>query len=284
MQTILVPTDFSKCSYNAARYAIALAQETKAKIILLHTYQIPVPPIEAPISPINPLDMQAENMKRLKAMAEFELKLYEDNDLNIEYEATAGFTVNEIITASQKHRVGMIVMGTQGSSGLKKIIMGSNTANVIAKSSCPVLAVPEDSKYLGFKRIVFTADFHEIKDNALLASLEAIALLFNSEILFFSVRKKESDIPSATQVFEGFNFDKVFERIPHSFHTAVSEDVVGEIENFVNANSIDLLVTMPQKHSYVELIFNKSITRNLVFHTHTPILCLPENQMSHKIN
>lgn len=277
MKPILVPTDFSKCSYNAAQFAIALAKETKAKIILLHVYQTPFPPAVTNITPLGQLDVQDDRMKRVSDMAEFELKLHGKEELKIEYEVKAGFTVTEIIAASQKHDAGMIVMGTQGASGLKKIFMGSNTANVITESSCPVLAVPENAKYLGLNKIVFAADFHELKSNTSIEPLVEIALLFNSEIPIFSVRKKESDIPPITQALEELKLDKIFERIPHSFHTAVSEDIAGEIDKFVNTNHLDLLVTMPQKHSYLELIFNKSITRDLVFHATTPILCLPEN-------
>lgn len=277
MKTILVPTDFSKCAYNAAKYAVELAKETKAKIILLHTYQVPVPPPETHISPVSISDLHEENMKRLKKMAEFELNLHKNDDLEIEYEAIAGLVVNEIIDASQKYNVGMIVMGTEGVSGvIKKYILGSNAANVIAKAPCPVLAVPENAKYFGLKKVVFAADFHEVKSNSSFNTLAEISLLFDSKILILSVSKNEKDIPSITEAFEGLNLDKVFERIPHSFHNVVSEDIARAISDFANTKKADLLVTMPQKHSYLELLFNKSITRGLVFHTQTPILSLPE--------
>lgn len=276
MKTILVPTDFSKCAYNAAKYAVELAKETKAKIILLHIYQVPVPPPERYINPISISDLHEENMKRLKQMAEFELDLHNNDDLEIEWEAITGIVVSEIIEASKKYNAGMIVMGTEGASGvIKKYILGSSTASVISKSLCPVLAVPESAKYFGFKRIVFTADFHEIKNNSSVDTLMEIALLFGSEILIFSVRKNESDIPSVQEVFEGFNLKKKFERVPHSFHSVVSEDIADAIDNFASTLNADLLVTMPQKHSFLELVFNKSITRNLVFHTQTPVLSLP---------
>lgn len=275
MKTILVPTDFSKCAYNAAKYAIELAKETKAKIILLHIYQVPVPPPERQISPVSISDLHEENTKRLERMAEFELSLHKNHDLEIKCEAIAGLVVNEIIAASKKYNAGMIVMGTEGVSGaIKKYILGSNTARVISKSLCPVLAIPESAKYFGFNRIVFAADFHEIKTNSSLDTLVEIALLFDSEILIFSVRKTESDILSVSQVFEGLNLEKVFERVPHSFHTVVSEDIADAIDKFTSTHNSDLLVTIPQKHSYLELVFNKSITRNLVFHTQIPVLSL----------
>jgi len=280
MKPILVPTDFSEGSYNAAKYALELANATKAKIILLHIYQVPIPPQEMYISPVLISDLHEASMERLKKMADFELNINQDvTDLEIQYEAIAGMVVSEINEAAEKYKAGLIIMGTQGASGLiEKYILGSNTAKVIAKSSCPVLAVPERAKYLGLKRIGFAADFHEIKNNSSLDPLVEIALLFESEILIFFVRKNENEIPSMSQAVEGLNLNTVFEHITHSFHTAVSEEIVEEIDKFVGENHLDLLVTMPQKHSYFELIFNKSVTRNLVFHANTPILSLQGNQ------
>lgn len=280
MKPILIPTDFSKCAYNATKYAVELAKATKAKIILLHIYQVPIPPQEMYISPVLISDLHEASMERLKKMAEFELNLNnEESALEIQCEVRAGLVVSEIVEVAEKYNVGLIVMGTQGASGvIKQFILGSNTAKVIAKSSCPVLAVPEDAKYKGLKRLGFATDFHEIKSNSSLDSLVEIALLFDSEILIFSIRKNENEIPSMSQAAEGLNLNTVFERIPHSFHTSVADDIVGEIDKFVIESHIDMLVTMPQKRSYFELIFNKSITRNLVFHSQTPILSLQENK------
>lgn len=278
MKQILVPTDFSRSAYNAAEYAVALAKATKAKIILIHIYNVPIPPMETYISPVSFSYLHEENMKRLKKMADFELSINKDEfNLEIECVAIAGFVVTEIIEAAEKYKAGLIVMGTQGASGvIEQYILGSNTANVIAKSPCPVLAVPEKAKYLGFKKFVFSADFHEIKNKSSLDFLMEIALLFGSEILILSVRKNENEIPSLSQASEGLNLDKVFERLTHSFHPVVSEDIAEAIDKFTVKNNADLLVTMPQKHNFFELLFNPGITRNLVFHTQVPILTLPE--------
>lgn len=277
MKTILVPTDFSKCSYNAARYATAIAKATKAKIILLHVYQNPLMIRDLLLEEQLENAPQMEALKRLKKITRFELVINDDTpDLEIKYEATEGLTVDEILFSALTHDVEMIVMGTQGASNLKEIIMGSNTANVIAKSTVPVLAVPQSAKYLGLNKIVFATDFHEVKNNSSLDSLLEITLLFDSEILIYSVLKNESDMPTAEQTSEYFNLDKLFERIPHSIHTEVSDDIPEAINTFSKSNYADLLVTIPQKHNFLELLFNKSITRNLVFHTQLPLLCLPD--------
>src|SRR6188768_1364823 len=69
MKTILVPTDFSKNADNACKYAIGIAKETKAKIILMHAYETPVLYTEVPMT------MQMDVMMFEKS-ASVELKKY----------------------------------------------------------------------------------------------------------------------------------------------------------------------------------------------------------------
>jgi nucleotide-binding universal stress UspA family protein len=61
MKTILVPTDFSKNAENALHFAIALAKQQKATLILLHAYQMPV--AVSPV-PFNLLILEKEEAKQ----------------------------------------------------------------------------------------------------------------------------------------------------------------------------------------------------------------------------
>jgi len=279
MKTILVPTDFSKESYNAAEYAVQLAKATKAKIVLLHVYYLPIPPPDVYISAVSYSDLQEENMTKLKRMADFEIGLNKNGtELDIQCEAVTGPITEAIIETAEKYNAGLIVMGTQGASGIGKYILGSNTANVIAKSVFPVLAIPKNAKFLGFKRFGFATNFQELKDNSSLDPMLEIALLFDSKILIVSIWKEENQIPTTTQASEALKIEKILKEVPHSFHSVISDNVADAIDEFTNTHSVDLLAMMPQKHSFLQLIFNKSITRSLVFHTQIPILTLPEKK------
>jgi nucleotide-binding universal stress UspA family protein len=277
MKPILVATDFSELSYSATRYAIAIARETKARLKLLHIYQVPVPPVEMYVNHDSAALVHDAAVERLKEMVEVEKNLYGDQNLNIEYEARAGFVPNEILNCARHEKVGLIVMGTHGESGLKKIFFGSNTGQVIADSTIPVLAVPEKARYLRLKKFVFAADLHNIRNNRTFDVLVETALLFDAEIRVLSVRKNESDIPDTSEAFEAINIDQVLEKVNHSFHTEFSDDVVGAIDEFIRKENPDLVATVPQKHGYFDRIFNKSVTLNLIHSSGVPVLCLPDH-------
>ena len=277
MKTILVPTDFSKCAYVAAHFAVELAKITKSKIILLNTFQIPMPPPESFVTPISFTDLQEESLKQLKNMADIELRTNKEYaELEIEYEAVMGSTVSGIIDAAKRYDAGMVIMGTQGASGMiKEIILGSNTASLIAKAPCPIFAIPENAKFSGLKKIIFAIDFHEIKNDSVLNPLKELGLLFDSEIDIFSIITKQEQKAFMEKEIERINSIKIFEHISHSFHIILNEDIQLAIDNYVKETNADILVTMPQKHNFLELLFNKSITRQLAFHVKIPLLCLP---------
>jgi nucleotide-binding universal stress UspA family protein len=276
MKTILIPIDFSTCSTNAATYAIELVKKLKSKIIFIHVFQVPAPMPEAYVYPISSSELKKDYTNRLKETLHSELGL-NNNTIDYTYEVNEGNTVHEIISAAKKYNTKMIIMGTEGASGIvKKYILGSNAAEVIAQSPCPVLVIPKGAKYFGINKIVFTSDFKAIKSNATFELLMEIVQQCNSEVLIYYIRKMDSDLPTLNEAIEGLNIFKVFEHYKHSFHTSVADDIVFAIDEFITTNKADLLVTIPHKRNYFELLFNQSVSRNLVFQTKTPILCLPE--------
>ena len=277
MKPILVPTDFSKTAYNAMRYAVAIAKETGAKIILLHVEDDPTPIAAISSDTYKEPVMLEDSYKRLREMVALELKLFnEEADLLITYDARVGDVVTEIISSAKLNKAGLIIMGTQGADKFSNLILGSNTSNVMAKSTVPVLSVPLNGLYLGFNKIVLASDFHEIKDNSIFNILLELTLLFKSEIAILSIQKNEQKILSVQNLFEKLNLEKVFKSVPYKFFSVISNDVSEAIDQFTKEQRADLIVTIPQKHTFLELLFNKSITRNLVFHTNVPLLSLPE--------
>ena len=81
-------------------------------------------------------------------------------DLSCEYVCVQGFAVDEIARIAQNKGVDLICMGSQGTSGLERVLLGSVTAKVIEKADCPVLAIPRDSKFKEIKKIAFSTDYH----------------------------------------------------------------------------------------------------------------------------
>lgn len=280
MKKILLPTDFSENAYNALCYGLKIAQKTGADVLFFHANHVPI------IIPDTPTTMYEsvianEDKRQLEALVKLKDKLFKQ--LNITPEQVKadcmvkpGFAVDAIVEVVKDENIGLIVMGTKGASGIKKLLLGSNTASIIKKVDCPVLAVPDTAQFKGIDKIVFATDYHEINDKNVLTPLVEMALLFDSELLIFNVKEEEEQVPSVSQAAEGLKIETAFKPVNHSYHFSEDGDIPEAIEEFVEKTNADLLVLMPHRPNLFEQLFTTSVTKEIAFQTKIPLLTLPE--------
>jgi nucleotide-binding universal stress UspA family protein len=53
-----------------------------------------------------------------------------------------------------------------------------------------------------------------------------------------------------------------------------NKDVDEGINEFATKNNLDLIITLPKKHRFIESLFEKSFTRELIHHTSIPLMCI----------
>lgn len=138
-QHILVPIDFSEFSKQALGYAIDLATKLQARLTLLHVIQ-PLPS-GVDIGVILP----AGYMEELEAGLHQSLQSYYERvtqaGLQGEILVEHGIPFKIITDVAATHHVDMIVMGTQGRTGLQHLLIGSVAEKVVRLAPCAVLVV-----------------------------------------------------------------------------------------------------------------------------------------------
>src|SRR5690348_7481240 len=127
---ILCPSDFSEASAHAVDQAIALADAYKAKIIALHAVSPLTSAVEAPA--------MDECRDRLRACFDRATKA----GIAVDVEIALGLPVHRILDRASSLAAAVIVMGTHGTSGFERFVLGSVTERVLRKATCPVLTVP----------------------------------------------------------------------------------------------------------------------------------------------
>jgi nucleotide-binding universal stress UspA family protein len=272
MKTILVPTDFSRSANNALDYAVEIAKKEKAKIILLHAYDIVY---ISPDTPIQYFDMELTDIKgaaqkrlvKLSAIVESATKI-KCEILNLQ-----GLPVDLIADTVKSKKINLVVMGTKGASGISEVLIGSNTARVIGKAMCPVIAVPSRARFTGLKKIVFATDYHE-KDLVALKQLTEIAGMFKSKISVVHVADEEY-----TEVTEKEYIDKFEKKArknvnykPISFKLLKNEKIEKALEKEIKKESPGLLAMSTKNKNFMERLFGKSITKKLAYHTRIPLI------------
>ncbi len=140
LRRILVPTDFSSTAQRALELARDLATAAgPAHITLLHCYDVPPELLFFVPDRVSPY------LERLSASAEKRLEeaLIELQDAGVssEYVAANGAPERIIPTLAAEKQADLIVMGTNGRSGIARFALGSVAERVIRTAPCPVLTV-----------------------------------------------------------------------------------------------------------------------------------------------
>ncbi|MGZ8530223.1 MAG: universal stress protein [Candidatus Binatia bacterium] len=137
---ILAPTDLSNLSRPALRYALELAMERRAAVIVYHVISEDSDWLgsDDKLNPANALLPQQR--ERLHAfMTEHFADLVEQVEVTEIVEA--GVPYNKIVEKAQSENADLIVMSTHGRTGFQQVLLGSVTAKVVARAGCPVLSM-----------------------------------------------------------------------------------------------------------------------------------------------
>jgi nucleotide-binding universal stress UspA family protein len=139
IKTILHPTDYSENAGYAFRLACALARDYRAKLLLVHVRPLPAVPTDIVTIPPPPHvdDLDAILRERLGAMRP------DDPQIAVERYLLVGDEAIEIVELAGQVSADMIVMGTHGRTGLKRLLMGSVAEKVSRNAPCPVVTVRE---------------------------------------------------------------------------------------------------------------------------------------------
>ncbi len=137
-RTILHPTDFSDSSKPAFELACAMARDYKAKLILVHVQ--PAPRVFAPDGIAVPFAAEETYDARVQLARMFPA----EPGVEVEQHVLDGDPAAEILKAATTAGADVVVMGTHGTTGLTRLLVGSVAENVMRKAPCPVLTVRGD--------------------------------------------------------------------------------------------------------------------------------------------
>lgn len=169
LSNILVTTDFSEVSKTALPFAAALARQYEAKIIVAHALS-PEPRLSVPLDPLSD-DEDPAWLEGQGKLAQFAL----GNSAGVrpaEILLERGYVWDVISNIIESNKIDLVVTGTHGRQGLKKLVLGSEAEKIYRKATCPVLTVgpqvtPLSDTDWKLKTILFPTDGSETSLQAL---------------------------------------------------------------------------------------------------------------------
>lgn len=265
MKNILVPTDFSENAYNALNFAVAFANEFGSQITLIHTFKL-YSSTGMFISVENYMEDDAR--RDLAEMIRETLPKLE-NGATIKHKLFRGDAAPVIASVADKDGYDLIIMGTQGASGLKEVFTGSTTNGVIKASQTPLLMIPESFSFRPLQSIVFAIDQDEISSETVVSALVKIARTFQGRINVFHQDAGGKDTGIKARIKE------YLDPLEATYHFRLDEQHITEsIDEFVDEMRADLLCMVRRKRSFLGNIFHQSITTEEAFHSKIPLLVL----------
>jgi len=270
MKTIIAPIDFSDASTNALSFAAEIAKRSSARLLIVNILT------------------KGEDLKAISTkLTGIETRLRKSFGARVECISLTAR--GSLVTALKKiidvQQPSLIVMGTKGASGLKRILIGSNTVKVLTKIKVPVVGIPQAARFENFlkkgkNRVVLATDLDALENPDSLDILKEIALLIiKPKLRVLNVRPEKTSLDFIATMERKALLSVFQPEIESDRSTVFSKNVMGGINFYLNKNLDTGLVAMIARDS--GQLIQKHYTREMASHTKFPLLVLHDvNQMT----
>lgn len=278
MKKILVLTDFSDNAYHAAKYAMNLAPQLHAGLILNHTLlSIPVVPTYAGGAFVTEtISLFADDCnERLTDLAD-KLKKTDQQFVPIEIKANEGALGDSVKALLCDNDIELIVMSAPAGGALDHLLTGSQTRQVINSADRPVLVVPV-KKEVGFlHRIVFATNYNQA-DLCVLRYLSRLVTELQCRLDIVHIQMGDAVFLKSDQkqVFEiyltGLNYEDIY------CHDLRGKNLPGRLNRFCEDKKADVLAMVNYHNDIFSHLFGGSQTFKTLHHLSLPLLVFPRN-------
>ena len=275
MKRILVPVDFSNEAECAAKVAASIARRTGSEIFLVHMLELPVAIIDpAELGAVNSGPQALFYMKQAHEKFQEFVKKPFFKGVKVVESVQFQLAFSGIIEESKKHKIDLIVMGSQGASGLKEMFIGSNTEKVVRKSSVPVLVIKQsEADEFDVKNMVFASNFKAEGKRTFHKVLE-FAAIFNPTIHFLYVNTIHNFNTTREIRKRMDHFLSSFDLSDFEYKTVIYNDISVEkgILDYARDIDADLIALNTHGRSGLSELFNGSIGKELANHALRPVI------------
>ncbi|MFD2935163.1 universal stress protein [Spirosoma flavum] len=279
MKTILIPIDFSALSYSSAYFALELAQQMDAQVVLLHVIPAaaPVPAFNIPVIELtawkNPLyDQMAEALRHFQGEIRDYQRQHALTSVPLRTRLVIGQPADGILEAADQENAIFIVMSTVGASNAWDKLVGSVTSDVAQRATRPVWILPGVVKLDALRLFSYFADLKgkELQcisqvlhlGKQLRASMELVhvSLSYNEE---FSVSEAIIDV-----------FENAYAPERITFQHLIDDTLSEGIEDYVRNYRPDALILAHRNRNFFNQLVHQSQIRHLSLITKRPLLLI----------
>jgi nucleotide-binding universal stress UspA family protein len=268
MNTILLATDFSPSSQNAAVYALHLAKHLNARLELVHAYIIPFAYTDSPVPLLNLEEIQKisedsidTESNRLHAMG---------LDVEISTKLLPGDIVDCLTEIIEETPPMLVVMGTSG-IGEDSMLWGSMAVKSLRTLKAPVLVIPSNVTWKPVRKICFAADYSQVSDHTPGAEILLWAERVNASLDVIHVDKPDTAAEAPAEL------KSMLASLNPNYHAIINDNIETGVASFLEDHEIGWLLVIPKKYGFFENLFHKSRTKLLTHVSNAPVLALHQD-------
>jgi|GEM_PF-684874 len=278
MASIFVPSDFSKNSVTALRYAIQLNKTLKYDLVVFHASQISAYAIASAGTEKEKKELFRQDEKdKHEKLYDQVLKAYKywginkmppNTTLLVEY---TPMMVERSIEVAEKQQAALIVMGTHGATGITKFFFGSNTSVMISKSGIPVLAVPEKYNIRKPEHLLFSSDLEKTQSeiSQILPLVQALKARLTVLYMDYGIDLNTKKWEDAEAAIKKLSYKKI-KLISRKAN--IEETLVDQLKKAREKLKPDMLVMFTRERTLWDRLFMKSKTEDLSTSIKIPLL------------
>jgi len=269
MKKILIAVDFSESCSNAISYIINLINGTSIQVDMVHVYSIPVK-LMTTITAHVADDVLSDKKKYVTELLEEHMDLIPEKNRGEIFPIYGMDSSSDIIDLAETSKADLIVMALRQKYSMIDRFIGTVTANTMSKTSVPVLAIPNGSKYKSSCNILFPTEQPYAK-----TLTDELADQLDRLFDYCNIYDK-TDI-HMVHINKGEGVDIVYKHKPMNdltFIVSNASSVEEGIKRVLEKHEIDLIAIQKKSRKFWQRLYHSSITRKLLFQARLPILII----------
>lgn len=273
MKNILLLTDFSNNSINAIRYALNLFENDSCHFYILHAESpqnyTTDDLILAGNKSVYDSVIKESKQKLAKLVTGFKSEFKNNNfkyHIIVDYDSLTD-AINQVVKANT---IDLIVMGTNGITGAKEVVFGSNTTNVIRDINCPTLIVPEGFIFRKINEILLPLDPQDALSGNAFSNTSKFADRFSKKM--HALRIKPSSENSTEEKKDKKHLNYFLKNIDSEYHIVNDIPMNYFVDCYMQTHKIGLMVLLVQPERLLERFFMGSPTTRISNSIRVPLL------------
>lgn len=269
---ILIPVDFSEESIAAIHYAELLTPMINSRIHLVHV-----------IEDKNPLLFFVADKDKSKLERQIKEKLENiiqmvsfSTEMEVSYNVLYGNIIDTILKEAKELKTKLIIVGTTGSTDIRKKIIGSNALRIIREATCPVISIKSKESFKQINKILLPLDASKVTKQKVEIALQ-FAKYFNAKIELVSVETGNNFLVSDSAIMQLEEVsEKILEReidcsikLIKSSHS--SSKMAEAILQFGKEVEADIIMVMTQQESNFNQYNVGSVAKEIIHHANIPV-------------